>query len=292
MPLNSFFGITLITVWGILVLGGMLVLCLNELLWYVTRDLLAWIIFPCCGDCLSPRVNEEETEYELLSSSQKMELDNLRSRAILRHLIRFTMSLKMENMYTQSPESELSSPLGEDSGGSAKGEQKGVEDVEMGVAAPDSSVQVKTQYAGDEDDFDYTHVLIPSPGQVIAVRNGKVKEDDYMDNEKEMKRSSLLRKLFCRKSKVGQDINIVEKEQIEGGVSCTKDEAGDANDPEVVSKKRAVPIFCAVCLAKYEIFDRVCWSSNSECSHVFHEDCMLKWLVALGRKRSKRKRFP
>jgi hypothetical protein len=280
---------------------------------------------------LSPRVNEEETEYERLSSSQKMELDNLRSRAILRHLIRFTMvceryafhyfelphdlqqslcppflnfccgrishcpkSLKMENMYTQSPDSELSSPLGEDSGGSAKGEQKSVEDVEMGVAAPDSSVQVKTQYAGDEDDFDYTHVLIPSPGQVIAVRNGKVKEDGYMDNEKEMKRSSLLRKLFCRKSKVGQDINIVEKEQIEGGVSCTKDEAGDANDPvdELVSEERAVPIFCAVCLAKYEISDRVCWSSNSECSHMFHEDCMLKWLVALGRKRSKRRRFP
>jgi len=55
-----------------------------------------------------------------------------------------------------------------------------------------------------------------------------------------------------------------------------------------VTERRAVPIFCAVCLTKYEISDIVCWSSNSKCSHMFHEDCILQWLVALGRTRSRR----
>jgi hypothetical protein len=35
--------------------------------------------------------------------------------------------------------------------------------------------------------------------------------------------------------------------------------------------ERAVPIFCAVCLMEYEVSERVCWSSNRECTHVFHE---------------------
>ena len=76
-------------------------------------------------------------------------------------------------------------------------------------------------------------------------------------------------------------------------VSCTTDEAGEVNDQvdDAVTEERAVPIFCAICLTKYEISDRVCWSSNSECSHMFHEDCMMRWLVALGRKGSKRKRY-
>lgn len=55
---------------------------------------------------------------------------------------------------------------------------------------------------------------------------------------------------------------------------------------------REVPIFCAVCLSEYELDEEVCWSSNPNCTHVFHKECMLEWLVALGRRRSKMKRFP
>ena len=58
-----------------------------------------------------------------------------------------------------------------------------------------------------------------------------------------------------------------------------------------MSELRAVPIFCTVCLVKYEISDRVCWSSNSKCSHMFHEDCILQWLATLGRTHSRAKLF-
>ncbi|KAL7543595.1 hypothetical protein ACHAXR_012905 [Thalassiosira sp. AJA248-18] len=38
--------------------------------------------------------------------------------------------------------------------------------------------------------------------------------------------------------------------------------------------------------------DEVSWSSNSDCTHVFHKECMVNWLVALGRRKSSMKRFP
>ena len=201
----------------------------------------------------------------------------------------------MENMLKKPADSESSSSMGDDSAGRVEGrKQKHVDDVEMGFVSPDNSVQIKTQYADDKVDSEYTHVLIPRPGHAISNRAVQDLEDCCMNNEMKMKRSSISRKIFFRTSKVGQeiqDINNGKTGQGEEGLLCTKDEAGEGNDPIHKSVKRAVPIFCAVCLMKYEISDRVCWSSNCECSHMFHEDCMLQWLVALGREDARRKRL-
>jgi hypothetical protein len=65
-----------------------------------------------------------------------------------------------------------------------------------------------------------------------------------------------------------------------------------AQSAEPIATERAVPIFCAVCLMEYEVAERVCWSSNKECTHVFHEDCIVQWLVSSGRTKSKRQWFP
>eukprot|EP00586_Coscinodiscus_wailesii_P020398 CAMPEP_0172502578 /NCGR_PEP_ID=MMETSP1066-20121228/161145_1 /TAXON_ID=671091 /ORGANISM="Coscinodiscus wailesii, Strain CCMP2513" /LENGTH=276 /DNA_ID=CAMNT_0013277881 /DNA_START=21 /DNA_END=851 /DNA_ORIENTATION=+ len=42
---------------------------------------------------------------------------------------------------------------------------------------------------------------------------------------------------------------------------------------------RQVPNNCAICISEYEIGDEVVWSSNPECKHVFHLECMLMWLM-------------
>ena len=42
---------------------------------------------------------------------------------------------------------------------------------------------------------------------------------------------------------------------------------------------RKVPNCCAICLMSYEQDDSVVWSINPDCPHVFHEDCLLDWLV-------------
>lgn len=45
--------------------------------------------------------------------------------------------------------------------------------------------------------------------------------------------------------------------------------------------KRKVSAMCAICLCAYEPDDRVTWSSNPGCHHVYHEECIIQWLVSL-----------
>jgi hypothetical protein len=44
---------------------------------------------------------------------------------------------------------------------------------------------------------------------------------------------------------------------------------------------RTVPNVCAICLDSYKPDDNVVWSSNIDCSHAFHQDCILDYLVKL-----------
>jgi len=49
---------------------------------------------------------------------------------------------------------------------------------------------------------------------------------------------------------------------------------------------RQVPNGCAICLSCYEAEERVTWSSNKNCNHVFHHKCILEWFVSLGKKQA------
>ena len=49
------------------------------------------------------------------------------------------------------------------------------------------------------------------------------------------------------------------------------------------SSTREVPNSCAICLTEYEVSDNISWSANPQCPHVFHEKCITKWFLSLGR---------
>lgn len=42
---------------------------------------------------------------------------------------------------------------------------------------------------------------------------------------------------------------------------------------------RLVPNVCSICLCNYNVGNTVVWSSNEACEHVFHENCILQWLM-------------
>jgi hypothetical protein len=42
---------------------------------------------------------------------------------------------------------------------------------------------------------------------------------------------------------------------------------------------RQVPIECAICLCEYDVGSDVVWSSNPQCEHVFHKNCIEQWLM-------------
>lgn len=72
-------------------------------------------------------------------------------------------------------------------------------------------------------------------------------------------------------------------------VTSAKATPGDFQDVdgfllgEVVLKRQGenslIPITCAICLERYEAGDSVVWSGNPLCSHGFHQECILDYLV-------------
>jgi len=57
------------------------------------------------------------------------------------------------------------------------------------------------------------------------------------------------------------------------------------------TQNRIVPAFCAICLDQYTPTQTISWSSNTECTHIFHQECIVNWLVALGRNKQQFQRF-
>jgi Ring finger domain len=56
----------------------------------------------------------------------------------------------------------------------------------------------------------------------------------------------------------------------------------ETNKETIATDGRLVMNCCAICLGSYEVGDAVVWSSNqSDCQHVFHEDCMVEWMCKM-----------
>jgi hypothetical protein len=54
----------------------------------------------------------------------------------------------------------------------------------------------------------------------------------------------------------------------------------DEEDEALIHKsQRNVDALCSICLVCYEDGDRLAWSKNPSCAHVFHEDCIVPWLM-------------
>lgn len=244
--------------------------------------------------------DDVETVYERLSEERKLDLDNLRSSAILHKLSRYTVTVSVENMLKRQTDSDKTSSTSDEtpSTGNADNDSKETKNREqskiddemlcIGDVDENNSIDGDAKCTSSKDVSEYTHVMLPLPGHAITVSDVVMPDDCIIENKKKTIRSIALQKLSLLTLRVGK--NIINNEEEKS--PCTPDgPCPNDTDDEVVTEIRAVPIFCAVCLSKYTLADRVCWSSNTDCTHVFHEECMLPWLVTVGRNKSKKKRY-
>jgi len=60
----------------------------------------------------------------------------------------------------------------------------------------------------------------------------------------------------------------------------------DDNDvsTNATPRTREVPINCPICLSSYEPQQSICYSSNHQCPHVFHSECIMHCFVEMGRR--------
>eukprot|EP00984_Skeletonema_dohrnii_P022948 scaffold12062_cov98-Skeletonema_dohrnii-CCMP3373.AAC.1 len=152
----------------------------------------------------------------------------------------------------------------EKNGDIEKGNKDDVQDIGIGDMAKDSNSTATAAAAAVE----YTHISLPLPGcDIEGINICSLSEKEVRQEGNKWRLPSLFQ--------TGDDDAREKQEPIE-----------PVTNQQQKVEKRNVPIFCAICLSEYEKCDRVCWSSNTECSHVFHEDCILQWLISSGKKRS------
>jgi hypothetical protein len=153
----------------------------------------------------------------------------------------------------------------------------------------------------EEEKVPYTHILIPPPGHnydgidIMTISPNTDKDENEINAATNAKGGNYFRmRLFGGKTRVVvNDAAAASKgvDVVDGGGDSMTNNPSKTILPKEKGKSKICPNVCTICLMEYEISERVSWSSNKDCTHVFHEDCVIQWLVSLGRTKSKMLRF-
>ena len=224
-----------------------------------------------------------DVDYVHLSHSKKKEISQLRAREITKHLTPYSLDLSAENMICRQHGKD-----GHDQDEQCRQEEcnasQETQDEGKSRAITNYDIGASVELSSSEE-ANYTHICIPLPGYNKDGMRKPKKKPTANSGPKNKRVFGLA--LFRRGN------NDAKKKTKELSNSEVEDDATVVKEDDIQHKddKREVPIFCAICLGEYETADRVCWSSNTECTHVFHHDCIFQWLKASGKRASKQQRF-
>jgi len=235
---------------------------------------------------LPPEVHSrDDVDYEFLSNARKQEIDALRASYICFRLHPFSMTLGKKDLFRCGSETEDASsarsvadrPPQDRTVEQAEDADDIENDIEMADATTSNTEHKEEVSLSDEKEF--THILIPRPGHNFDGVD-LTRADAFVEEmpKEANKKAGLGSRLFAKVKEA--DVKRAEESPVK-----------ELQEGPEKAERRRVPIFCAVCLEEFGDGERVTWSANADCSHVFHEDCIVRWLVSLGRTKAKTQRF-
>lgn len=224
---------------------------------------------------------EDGVSDDIEKGSSSSDHDNLLS------LVRRMSNAKLNSIRIHEQDSENGSTSGYGTTGSSSSNNNGgMEEFKLEV---------------EEEKVPYTHILIPPPGHnydgidIMTMAPCTDKDENEVNAATNAKGGHYFRmRLFGGKTRaVVNDAAAASKgvDVVDGGGDCMTNNPSKIILPKEKGKSKICPNVCTICLMEYEISERVSWSSNKDCTHVFHEDCVIHWLVSLGRTKSKMLRF-
>ena len=209
-----------------------------------------------------------------------MELKRLRMELIKKCLQRYSIWLTMEkNTVLMKEEMRKPNDLAENERGKTSDDAAEKSELVQSVQTQGTE-DLEPDYFEDEEDEQFTHISISYPGYdlngIHASALSSANKKNVEQSEEAKNRFNFVRHLWKRKKK---DATAELEPEVQ------------TNHAIRLEEKRTASKFCAICLASYEPYDKISWSSNEGCTHAFHNECILTWLSTLGDKASRNQRF-
>ena len=138
-------------------------------------------------------------------------------------------------------------------------------------------------------------VLASEEEDAIALEIARIEANvrAFSLEEQQLRKSNLAKAWVEHKMIVGEE-SIVEMKSKECCGESENDEQGRSIEEGLfelqhipvpgfkvgeTTKRRTAASHCAICLESYRPDDSIVWSANAACVHIFHEQCMLSWIM-------------
>ena len=173
----------------------------------------------------------------------------------------------------------------------------------MQLPSPQSLTKSDIHNDEDNSEDDTGVTQIDSEKQVDDVRNESNTTADTIDSDAQVidiEAPAPLRERSSGSEDSSEDLLEVEFDNrlrlsvpLPGhAISKEKDESESEEIETTVTtaNRRLVSNGCAICLCHFEAGEEITWSSNPNCPHVFHKDCIINWYLTVGRKTQRRRK--
>jgi hypothetical protein len=125
-----------------------------------------------------------------------------------------------------------------------------------------------------------TYATGESQPLLAQVSGRHILSSDQAEERRQLVKSHLLRRRLEHAESVSNLLKMIE-------TTNNMEEERNGRDPIARTLQRVEtsaqnlisrPPECAICLDHYETGETVCWAKVKECNHIFHEDCIVRWL--------------